>query len=111
MIMNTNELTGAKLDYWVAKAEGLSPQLHIEGKYPNGRTVFHDYVDAGTGAIYAPSSKWGQGGPIIEREKITINPKWFAGNWDETVWMPGDTILQAAMRCFVASKFGKEVQE
>ena len=31
--MKTNELTGAELDYWVAKAEGLDPQENERGDF------------------------------------------------------------------------------
>lgn len=69
--------------------------------------------------IWLPSTLWSQGGPIIEREGITCGP------WDtspamahygiyQTVnsknpRMVGPSHLVAAMRCYVSSKFGDEV--
>ena len=70
---------------------------------------------------YSPSTNWSQGGPIIEREKIQLE-------WDALFkcWTSrdmsngsvsfcgetfcGDTPLIAAMRCYVASKLGDEVE-
>jgi hypothetical protein len=67
------------------------------------------------------STDWAQGGPIIEREGIEIrkgNPLYFPtgndnGDHYESLWLAGKqhgpTPLIAAMRCFVASKLGDEV--
>ena len=61
---------------------------------------------------YNPSGDWMQGGPIIERERINL---WNEGyDWEASlygehiVW--GQTPLVAAMRCYVASKLGDEVE-
>lgn len=59
-----------------------------------------------------PPTNWSQGGPIIEREKTAIR---FVP-WD--TWVAeckgytgeGTTPLIAAMRCYVASKLGDEVE-
>jgi len=62
---------------------------------------------------YNPAGDWMQGGPIIEQEKMRI-----AYNFDEHIWEAGwdchvkgwgDTPLIAAMRCYVASKLGDEI--
>ena len=63
---------------------------------------------------YAPSTDWAQGGPIIEREGIDVMPMF---HFKPTGWQAqvpgtcysGPTPLIAAMRCFVASKLGDEV--
>lgn len=62
-----------------------------------------------------PSTDWSQGGPIIEREKIGVWPsESISGQWGarmlNTYIMYGPTPLIAAMRCFVASKLGDEVE-
>lgn len=60
------------------------------------------------------STDWSQGGPIIEREKIALSYDtgrfgWVASFYDgDDVF--GGTPLIAAMRCFVASKLGDEVE-
>ena len=97
--MKTSDLSGAALDYVVAECEGVIYHGPAWTKY---------------------STDWAQGGPIIEREGINLdnyakNPKWSA-------WTPapdresgeaqayGPTPLIAAMRCYVASKLGDEVE-
>jgi len=59
--------------------------------------------------VYSPSTNWSQAGPIIEREQISL--KVFPDGW--TAWcgdpMDGSNPLEAAMRCYVASKLGDEV--
>ena len=90
--MKTSELQGAALDWAVAKADGYEDDcISDEWKY---------------------STNWSQGGPIIEREKITL--EWTGGDWmayirhDEESF--GPTPLIAAMRCYVASNLGNEVE-
>jgi hypothetical protein len=70
--------------------------------------------------IYQPSRDWAHGGPIIEREGIQLWPDtaddqkdavpgvWFAAAWQKAEHQ-GATPLEAAMRAYVASKFGEEV--
>jgi hypothetical protein len=65
------------------------------------------------GGLYAPSFDWAQGGPIIEREKLAIcigRKQWLAFSDDtENAGVQGPTPLIAAMRCYVASKLGYDV--
>ena len=98
--MKTSELTGAALDWAVAKCEGV-----ING----------DDLDLGfiRERGYTPSTDWAQGGPIIEREEIETrkanSKEW--GAWKDGVGcIHGPTPLIAAMRCYVASKLGDEVE-
>lgn len=106
--MKTSELTGAALDWAVAKC--MWPE-------EIGNTVpFHQ-----DGSDYAPSRKWAHGGPIIERERMAIRfvpecywhfttptDTWTANYEGGGEWI-GPTPLVAAMRCFVVSKLGEEV--
>ena len=61
--------------------------------------------------LAAYTSTWAFSGPIIERERISVigqgGDDWIA----EWGWVQvfGDTPLEAAMRCYVASKFGDEI--
>jgi len=100
--MKTSELTGHALDWAVARCEGGVG------------------VDQLIGTWYSPSTDWAQGGPIIEREGISIVLDWDVVG--EFLWgatrieqsvvsqAEGTTPLIAAMRCFVASKLGDEVE-
>jgi hypothetical protein len=97
--MKTSELTGAALDWAVAICE------HNVGWEPEGED--RDFY----------STDWAQGGPIIEREKIRLDTTWNCedGFWSarmDTVggWWLGDTPLMAAMRCYVVSKLGDEIE-
>jgi hypothetical protein len=104
--MKTQDLQGAALDWAVAKANDDTCAVW------NGRVV-----DQWTNP-YTPSDDWGVGGPIIEREKIgvlwTLARGWVAERCTADTMkdlreMSGPTPLIAAMRCFVASKLGDEV--
>jgi hypothetical protein len=104
MKVKTSELTGAALDRLVAKCEGAK------------------YDDL---YLYSPSKLWEQGGLIIEREGISITGTgftwweceegWYAHicntkDFIEDQYEHGSTPLIAAMRCYVASKLGDEVE-
>ena len=103
--MKTAELTGAALDWAVAKCEGAVFHL-VES--------FMSYQEEDGMFMY--SVTWSQGGPIIERERLCVMPyndSWTcATNGDhlQSHSMHGDTPLEAAMRCYVASKLGDEVE-
>jgi len=98
MKIKTAELTGAALNWAVAMCEGLI----------NGDALDVGFIREGG---YTPSTDWAQGGAIIERERISLLDQggdcWLAiCGWKEVF---GDTQLVAAMRCYVASKMGDEV--
>ena len=108
--MKTSELLETALDWAVAKAEGL---------------VRGDALDIGfiKERGYTPSMDWAQGGPIIER--YTIDVVFKAGSGEGFWWLAyrpeargvrssvtstGPTPLIAAMRCYVASELGDEIE-
>lgn len=107
MKMKTSELTGAALDWAVANIEENVPVAEFIAleKLPES-----DYFWK-----YRYSTNWAQGGPIIEREGIRI-VKVAPTVWG-AVYSSGDvgrehfatTPLIAAMRCYVVSKLGDEV--
>lgn len=122
MKIKTSELTGAALDWKVWELAG-GPAA-----YP--KMVGAAFLRAwrGNSVKYLhPSTDWAQGGPIIEREHIGF--EWMVSEWmagqnygghpykDRPDLRPigtrfmsyGPTPLIAAMRCFVASKLGDEV--
>lgn len=106
--MKTNELTGCALDWAVAKCEGWPMNTwYDEDQLP---MIRDDAVPE-----WKPSTSWAQGGPIIEREKITLrvwNDEDYVHAYIDTGkdWFEGQTPLIAAMRCYVASKLGDEVE-
>jgi hypothetical protein len=93
--MKTSELTGAALDWAVAKCEGHLPEGYSFDPH-----------------IHCYSTSWTKGGPIIERE-INRVQEITEGLWEAEAWShteEGPTPLIAAMRCYVASKFGNTVE-
>ena len=121
--MKTSELTGAALDWAVAKCEGVTDEWREDGPFlwngvPCIRSGGHD-------VNYRPSTEWWLGGPIIEREAISIAAD-TAGMFDTFVWFAsvddilvdaedaigvrGPTPLIAAMRCYCCAKLGDEVE-
>lgn len=110
--METSKLTGAALDWAVAKCEGLLKEENGNLEIFNRELKAHP---SSLGTVYAPSKDWSQGGPIIEREKIALrentdSPEWYAcKRWDSHGSF-GKTPLIAAMRCYVASKLGENVE-
>jgi hypothetical protein len=115
--MKTSELQGAALDWAVARCEVTE---HIEE---------FDYFflkNRANGFCYY-SMNWALGGPIIEREKLTVAPSDQKSYVEQEAWtsyriktlftdqgdidyQTGPTPLIAAMRCYVASKLGDTVE-
>lgn len=106
MRIKTSELSGAALDWVVAKLRGVD-YFGPAYKFLNGEPHFNYSTD------------WGLGGPIIEQEKIGLDYYPDGGHRDGGEWSAlrdggnhqsfGPTPLIAAMRCYVASKLGDEV--
>jgi hypothetical protein len=116
--MKTSELTGAQLDWAVAKCE---ERIGSDTKYLGG-AIFDDLCEE----WLRFSTDWAQGGPIIERESIYVlrEQAGFKGRrlWAATsgankaigldadsvklyrdAFYFGPTPLIAAMRCYVAT--------
>ncbi len=101
--MKTSELTGPALDWAVWAC------VKPDDKFLQQRRKCRPY-----------STDWAQGGPIIEREEIALEPMThdkYGDGWLATrvegpaICMEfGPTMLIAAMRCFVASRLGDEVE-
>lgn len=107
-----SELEGALLDAAVAKADGWGFRL-VDSDPPF--IWLTDGPDDDPEFQFSPSTNWTQAGPIIERERIGFD--WDGARW--TAWyqsklpdntQDGPTALIAAMRAYVASKFGEEVE-
>jgi len=113
MKIKTQELKNTALDWAVAKCNEQEVQFNEHNRWYD--TSDPQFADPDDPCIYSPPTFWEQGGPIIEREKISV---WARGNeWAAESFVPnqqgiecvGPTPLIAAMRCFVASKLGDEV--
>lgn len=114
-------LSGAKLDWAVAKCEGrtivgfLGGAVWVKGRTENG------YELAGCDFVYAPRADWVLSGPIIEREGIEsqlgmrrdegeFHAWWFCKGINGNHQNEHSSLLIAAMRCYVSSKLGDEVE-
>lgn len=118
-MVKVSELSGVALDWAVAKCEGKNGILHDDG-------ITRCIVIASIYGVYKgtwkPSTDPALSQPIMEREKIDC----IADPNGKDVWMGqlyatrlagnkvirayGPTMLIAAMRCYVASKFGEEIE-
>lgn len=135
--VKVSTLIGPALDWAVAKAldlpvvmlHGLMWKVAAENNY-KGDLAWHfearknePWIATGHGIEGSPlpeyGADWSQGGPIIEREIDQISryeayPDYradrFATDDYEDCHAIGPTPLIAAMRCYVASKLGDEVE-
>jgi hypothetical protein len=106
MLVKVSEASGVALD-WMVKS------IECEGCCADEPLTDDDYY----------STDWAQGGPIIERELLDLHSSsggdWTVEKWEYEVTSGGGTNtyiafgptpLIAAMRCYVASKLGEEVE-
>ena len=107
MKIKTNELTGDALDRAVAMCKS-DDTVRVYFDEDTGEKLHRDEWPV---PEFSPSTDWSQGGPIIEREIVNLTDdgqQWVAEGHD--IICVGPTPLIAAMRCFVASKLGDEVE-
>ena len=122
MKIKTSKLTDAALDWVVSKCltggeifqcGRVAHQVVLHSV--SGTTAPYFMKDSGViRCAFEPSEDWAQGGPIIERENIALYPHG-DGTYEAEVFLnpkrgAGPTPLIAAMRCYVASKLGDEVE-
>lgn len=123
------EVTPIKVERWGVDASVGATLPSITFRDQDGRTargsVDMFYLDRAEAELqvqlrlngglsdYSPSTSWAQGGPIIEREHITVEwrPNYGRGlPWVAHIphnnFSSGATPLEAAMRCYVSSKLG-----
>lgn len=121
-MMRVSELTGAQLDYWVARAEGIpaeqltirrvqrSTDCHVVHQAPR----IKDWR-ANPTRVLSYSADWAQGGPLIKKHSLVLDRlnigAWISAPYSTMPWMPGTTPLQAICRAVVRAAFGDEVEE
>jgi len=108
--MNTYELTGVALDWAVTSIEEPDALKYGVEDWLDKRR--HETRDGFF--VHRYSTVWAQGGEIIEREQMCVQPSlsgdaWFAATDKDCFAAYGNTPLIAVMRCYVASKLGDEV--
>lgn len=142
--MKVAELSGALLDYWVARADEswkwahmLFPTMTLDPTfkavelftYQSGQQeclLLPNNPMRQDAQIFAPSTDWAHGGLLIERGEISVyaSVDWKSERQHSLLhWVGvceriftrrgyiGPTPLVAAMRAFVAGKFGEEVPD
>lgn len=118
--IKVDEATGPVLDWLVAKCAGLEVEVkNRDDKSVVRLTNHHDMFSSGARSwAFEPSSNWSQGGPIIERENISLASQstrlaefWQADIGHSSKFTQWDhKPLIAAMRCYVMSKLGGTVE-
>ena len=127
-IVQVKDAEGSVLDWMVAKCEVTRSVRMFENS--KGFRVYKNERMKMQGINFAPSTVWAQGGPIIDRQdiqwcKLNGQIEAWSGfdyidwriDWDSEARMPegsgfgiGPSILIAAMRCYVSSVLGDEVE-
>jgi len=113
-MIKTKDLTGAALDWAVARAVGLDEPLHIRSSEPRVWTADHSFG-------YSPSTNWAHGGPLIEKYQVIyrhhvgcVEACCMTGeigvNRKRAAPVKGVTLLEAACRSIVALKLGANVE-
>jgi hypothetical protein len=120
--MKTSELTGAALDWAVAKCNGKTLHYFVDDPFKKDPWLTVDGNADQPLHSYTPSTDWAQAGPVIEREEISVSREFASSRIEWAAWTPapirdeseafgyGPTPLIAAMRCYVASKLGDEIE-
>ena len=120
MKIKTSEATPIQLDWAVARCNGKTLHYFVDDWFKKDPWLAVNGEADQPLHSYTPTTDWGQGGPIIEREFIQLGggitnnePRWFAFRAKDdrsgAYKGHGPTPLIAAMRCYVASRLGDEV--
>lgn len=126
-ICKTSELIDQTLDFAVSIALGHRPEkdFHSHGMTWNGWWETAAYIDTKPNEyrrLPKYSTDWAAGGPIIEREGISLEVTCMSAGFEWVAKIDlnegdvmveekfGPTPLISAMRCYVASKLGDEVE-
>lgn len=107
--MKVADLQGALLDYWVARAAGLSVSPHqdwVDGAQLGSAdgTKFNGW--------YSPTQDWAECGPLIEQFDIDVyqsTGNWYADCRGTDMVGCGQTPQEAICRAVVAKVYGAEV--
>ena len=112
-LRRVDDLTLTEIDCLIAKVEGI----YYARMYGNFNVQISEenqvylMTNSGRNILFAPTVDWRQGGPLIERNDISIEK--IASGWrahlDHTSVVTGPTLLGAAMRTRIKMTYGDEV--
>lgn len=113
MKIKVSEATNHQLNWLVAQCQEVKIfDFADRHKAKRGYVLYATSIES-VDWEYSPTTYWSQGGPIIYREKVTTSDDgqdgWAAG-YRGTLTYFGPTPLVAAMRAYVTSKLGDEVE-
>lgn len=120
MNVKTSELTGAVLDWAVAKVEGVA---YVKNYIvTTERNLIGELLSSSSVSNYMPSTSWSQGGPLVDKFNVDFSTQGVDEDGSQLIdatvqdfesmqcWAAeGDTRLQAMCRAIVLSKLGDEV--
>lgn len=119
--VRVSEATNTQLDWMVAvcKHEATRHKYGTPTFDPKTKRIYETEGLRQIGVNFAPTADWSQGGPIIENAVVSLGVE--DGGWRALCWgtdgpnrelysMRGTTPLIAAMRCYVVSRLGEEVE-
>ena len=119
-LVQVKDAEGSVLDWMVAKCKGTPAVRMFENS--KGFRVYENESMKMQGINFAPSTNWSQGGPIIEKLRGESNYSFLIENDGDEIYVlawptahvmfkgRGETLLVAAMRCYVSSVLGEEVE-
>ena len=122
-LVQVKDAEGSVLDWMVGIAQSI-PNLHVVKKQRWNCVYGMVLVEEGNfiDFPYKPSADWSQGGPIIEKLRGESNYSFLIENDGDEIYVlawptahvmfkgRGETLLVAAMRCYVSSVLGEEVE-
>ena len=112
-LRRVDDLTLTEIDCLIAKVEGIYyARSHGDFKvHISEEKQVYLLTNDGRKILFAPTVDWRQGGPLVERNDISIEK--IASGWrahlDHTSVVTGPTVLAAAMRTRVKMTYGDEV--
>jgi hypothetical protein len=126
-VKKVSQLTGAELDYWTARADGVpANRLCFTRMSRDAKPICTKIVDGAYGGelaqFYRPSTDWAQVGPLIYKHNVELDRfdngrKWHAyirewvGSWRYIAGDESEDQLTAICRAVITAEFGDEVAE
>jgi hypothetical protein len=113
--MRTADLTGAELDYWTARAEGV-PIADLEFRATGSlcvRVLRNGPAGIDGVMVLDYSTNWALTGPLVEKRlmDVTFDPGDRRTAWVDSYAAHGSTALIAICRAVVRATFGDEVED
>lgn len=123
-MIRTADLTGAQLDYYTARAQGIPAERLEIRRVPRTDTLIcvelgsNEFIRHGSRA-YSPSTNWNLAGALLEKLHIMLESN-MGGEWAADIFPPeriqwlrctGPTPQVAICRAVVRAAFGDEVEE